>query len=89
MQLRKELTEAQYNQFDKKVIQHVQMYLAKTTIMDSFNKYHPFLRTLKANITKETLPPEFLNELDDYLNDMKTSDEIKNDTMLKDIINLL
>lgn len=67
----------------------MQMYLAKTTIMDSFNKYHPFLRILKANINKETLPPEFLNELDDYLNDMKTSDEIKNDTMLKDIINLL
>ncbi|CAL6064664.1 Formin_homology 2 domain-containing protein [Hexamita inflata] len=85
MELRAEMDQANYQQFDKEFVQQLQFYLAKLTMNDTSNKFHAYLKSLKQNM-KGTVPNNYLDLLDEYMHDAKTPENIKTDYIARQIV---
>ncbi|CAL5991298.1 Formin_homology 2 domain-containing protein [Hexamita inflata] len=84
-EIRIELEEAGYNQYDRNLMAAVSFYMKQQLKSDQVNKFHDFARMLK-NIDDGTIPEDYLMFLEDYVSSELTPETVKNDQCVKSIV---
>ncbi|CAL6012403.1 Conserved_hypothetical protein [Hexamita inflata] len=84
-EIRIELEEAGYNQYDRNLMAAVSFYMKQQLKSDQVNKFHDFARMLK-NIDDGTIPEDYLMFLEDYVSSELTPETVKNDPCVKSIV---